>query len=87
MTSNHAFLVPSDSTRQGAAKRLAGWSAEMDLDSVERGQATARFTPATSISWLERIQAEGWRRIAEVNRELWLLLSLFGSRCTTQFTT
>src|SRR2546430_9360345 len=49
----------------------------MDLDSVERGQATARFSPTTSVSWLERIQADGWRRVAEVNRELWLLLSLF----------
>src|SRR5207244_7395068 len=59
-------------------RRAAGrLECEMDLDSGERGQATARFAPATSVSWLERIQADGWRRVAEVNRELWLLLSLF----------
>ncbi|PYV61503.1 MAG: hypothetical protein DMG97_42940 [Acidobacteria bacterium] len=58
--------------RQAAGRLECG----MDLDSVERGQATARFSPI-SVSWMERVQANGWRHIAEVNRELWLLLSLF----------
>jgi len=49
----------------------------MDLDSVDRGQATARFSPTTSLCWLERIHTDGLRRLADVNRELWLLLSLF----------
>ncbi len=57
-----------------SAGRL-GWG--MDLDSVDRGQATARFSPTTSLSWLGRIHTDGLRRLADVNRELWLLLSLF----------
>jgi putative nucleotidyltransferase with HDIG domain len=49
----------------------------MHVDSVEHAQATARFSATSPVSWLDRIQSEGWRRLNEVNRELWLLLSLF----------
>src|SRR5271157_1573874 len=49
----------------------------MEIDSVAPGQATARLTAARSTPWLQRLRSEGLRRISEVNRELWLLLSLF----------
>ncbi|MGO9405427.1 MAG: HD-GYP domain-containing protein [Terriglobales bacterium] len=49
----------------------------MEIDSVESGQATARLTTAHSASWLQRVRSTGLRRISEVNRELWLLLSIF----------
>lgn len=49
----------------------------MDFDSVERGQATARLSATGSVPWLNRIQSAGRRLLAGVNRELWVLLSLF----------
>jgi putative nucleotidyltransferase with HDIG domain len=49
----------------------------MDFGAVEPGEATARFSATPPVSWLDRWQAAGWRRLSEVNRELWLLLSLF----------
>ena len=49
----------------------------MDFDAIAPVQATARFTPTRSTPWLQRLQSEGLRRLGEVNRELWLLLSIF----------
>jgi putative nucleotidyltransferase with HDIG domain len=49
----------------------------MHVDSVERGPSTARIPSSDAGSWVERLQSQGWRRLNDVNRELWLLLSLF----------
>ena len=49
----------------------------MEIDSVESGQATAHLTAAHSAPWLQRLRSTGLRRISEVNRELWLVLSIF----------
>lgn len=49
----------------------------MNSDSVERGEVAAPWTQTGSVSWLQRIQVEGLRRLGDVNRELWLLLSMF----------
>ena len=49
----------------------------MEIDTVESGQATAHLTTAHSASWLQRLRSTGLRRVSEVNRELWLLLSIF----------
>jgi len=48
----------------------------MDFDTVERGEATVRL-PANHGSWATHLHSRSWRRLTEVNRELWLLLSLF----------
>lgn len=47
----------------------------MDFGSAQ--PATASFPGSPSDAWLTRLQAAGLRRLADVNRELWLLLSLF----------
>ncbi len=49
----------------------------MHVDSVNLGQATVGLSPTGSASWLDRAKAKGWRSLTEVNRELWLLFSLF----------
>jgi putative nucleotidyltransferase with HDIG domain len=49
----------------------------MDFGSVDRGEATAHLSAASQTTWLDRVQSAGLRRLGEVNRELWLLLSLF----------
>jgi putative nucleotidyltransferase with HDIG domain len=49
----------------------------MHVDSVERGPSTARIPSSDAGSWGERLRSQGWRRLNDVNRELWLLLSLF----------
>jgi putative nucleotidyltransferase with HDIG domain len=49
----------------------------MEIDSAAPGHATARFAGVRSVPWLQRLQSEGLRRLSEVNRELWLLLSIF----------
>jgi len=49
----------------------------MEIDSVESGQASAHLTTAHSAPWLQRLRSMGLRRVSEVNRELWLLLSIF----------
>src|SRR5271157_5158901 len=49
----------------------------MEIDSVASGQAIAHITAAHRAPWLQRLRSEGLRRIAETNRELWLLLSIF----------
>ena len=54
----------------------------MNVDSVEQGQATARIAANSSLpepkeSFLGRLKSGGWQALTEVNRELWLLLSLF----------
>ena len=49
----------------------------MDIDSVGRGEATAQPSPGFNTPWFARLQTQGLHRLNEVNRELWLLLSLF----------
>ena len=49
----------------------------MDFPYVERGQATASLSATGSVLWLNRIQSAVRRLLTEVNRELWVLLSLF----------
>jgi putative nucleotidyltransferase with HDIG domain len=49
----------------------------MHVETVENGEATARLPASGSASWLNRARAGGGRYLSDVNRELWLLLSLF----------
>lgn len=54
----------------------------MNVDSVEQAEATARIPtsallPERTEPFLDRLKKGGWRALTEVNRELWLLLSLF----------
>jgi putative nucleotidyltransferase with HDIG domain len=47
------------------------------FDSAGTGSAIAKLPNPESSSWLKKFSAAGLRRLADVNRELWLLLSLF----------
>lgn len=47
----------------------------MDLDTVDQGQATAHLAARPAV-WATRGRVKSWRRLGDVNRELWLLLSL-----------
>jgi len=49
----------------------------MEIDSIAPGQAPALLPEARSAPWLQRLRSEGLRRLTVVNRELWLLLSIF----------
>ncbi len=49
----------------------------MHFDSADPGSAIARFTSAAPPSRIELWQKKGLQRLSDVNRELWLLLSLF----------
>lgn len=49
----------------------------MNRDALEHETLAVTWFQPTSVPWLERVQVEGLRRLGEVNRELWLLLSLF----------
>ena len=49
----------------------------MEIDSVESGQASAHLTTAHAEPRLQRVRSTGLRSVNEVNRELWLLLSIF----------
>jgi putative nucleotidyltransferase with HDIG domain len=48
----------------------------MQIESVGEGQAAARMA-AQPLPWTNPTKSRGWRRLTDVNRELWLLLSLF----------
>ena len=47
----------------------------MDVGTVEQGEASAKMP--SPVSPVRRFTAASVRRFADVNRELWLLLSLF----------
>lgn len=49
----------------------------MNFDTVEQGEATVHLAAPRPASWARQVKANSWRRLTEVNRELWLLLSLF----------
>lgn len=49
----------------------------MDLGAVQQGGATAKMPSPIPTSPLKRVTAASMRSLADVNRELWLLLSLF----------
>ena len=49
----------------------------MDVQSVQPGTATASFPASAPTPWAAKFQAASLRRLATVNQELWLLLSLF----------
>src|SRR4029077_16262496 len=49
----------------------------MNRDTLEHEALAVTWPEPTSVPWLQRAQVEGLHRLGEVNRELWLLLSLF----------
>jgi putative nucleotidyltransferase with HDIG domain len=49
----------------------------MQFDSFHHSPAIVRFAPASPASRLEQWRKKGLRHLSDVNRELWLLLSLF----------
>ena len=49
----------------------------MEVGTVEQGEATAKLPSPVSVSPLKRLTAADVQNIADVNRELWLLLSLY----------
>jgi putative nucleotidyltransferase with HDIG domain len=54
----------------------------VNVDSVEQVEATASIATPTELpeqkaAFLDRLKRGGWQALTEVNRELWLLLSLF----------
>jgi putative nucleotidyltransferase with HDIG domain len=49
----------------------------MQLDAVDHGSVTARFGTTSSSRGFEHLLRRSMQRLSDVNRELWLLLSLF----------